>query len=186
MNRWQLCFNRSVKRRLVGDCKAALSQVTADTGSWRTRHLRIRSAKLRECIQSADSVWSAEHCDGAKLVSDGLTKPLQYGAFTRFVSLLQMRDTTEVDAAIPISPSVKQLSVKECNDSSKPRTIAILCAVGVLLLSQQFWLLGVLILLVGHHLRMSNQSVNEDKEKKEQDRKKMSDEKTAKHPKEPL
>lgn len=83
-------FGYQVRRKLIGDCKSALSQLTVDTGSWRTRHLRIRSAELRECVQSGDGTWSAEHCAGERLVADGLTKLLQGAAFDRFVMLLGM------------------------------------------------------------------------------------------------
>lgn len=54
-----------VRSILKGDCTAAISQLTLDTGSWRTRHLRLRSAKLRECIQDPIQRWTVEHCDGA-------------------------------------------------------------------------------------------------------------------------
>ena len=41
-----------VKMHMQGESKSGTSQLTADTGAWRTRHLRLRSAKLREVIQS--------------------------------------------------------------------------------------------------------------------------------------
>ena len=40
---------------LYGDNRAALTQCNADTGSWRTRHLRLRAAKLREILASPES-----------------------------------------------------------------------------------------------------------------------------------
>jgi len=43
-----------VKKHMKGDSKSGISQLTADTGAWRTRHLRLRSAKLggdtRSCL----------------------------------------------------------------------------------------------------------------------------------------
>ena len=55
-----------VKKDMQGESKSGISQLTADTGAWRTLHLRLRSAKLREVIQSPDEpgrcrtalVWS--------------------------------------------------------------------------------------------------------------------------------
>ena len=47
---------------LQGDNKAALSLCTADTGSWRTRHLRVRAAKLREVLADPSQGWMATHC----------------------------------------------------------------------------------------------------------------------------
>ena len=40
-----------VKKHMQGDSKSGISQLTADTGAWRTRH-------LREVIQSPDEPWS--------------------------------------------------------------------------------------------------------------------------------
>ena len=69
---------------LYGDNKAALAQCNHDTGPWRTRHLRLRSAKLREALHQEDAKWQAKHMSGAELVADGLTKPLQGQGFQRF------------------------------------------------------------------------------------------------------
>ena len=79
------------KKRLLGDCKAALAQLLGDTGPWRTRHLRLRSAKLREALRGDDAEWSAEHQPGSQLVADGLTKALLGQAFQRFVGMLGLK-----------------------------------------------------------------------------------------------
>ena len=80
-------------KKLVGDCKAALSQITQETGPWRTRHLRLRAAKLREAVKQGD--WAIAHRPGAQLVADGGTKPLQGVAFRQFVQRLGMEDVAE-------------------------------------------------------------------------------------------
>ena len=54
-------FNVQVERKLKGDCKAVLAQILGDTGPWRTRHLRLRSAKLREALKETDGQWTATH-----------------------------------------------------------------------------------------------------------------------------
>ena len=53
-------FEISVKKSLVGDCKAALAHLLGDTGPWRTRHLRLRSLKLREALNLQNGQLSAE------------------------------------------------------------------------------------------------------------------------------
>eukprot|EP00435_Cladocopium_sp_Y103_P029229 s2739_g7.t1 len=89
----------SVKRHLSGDSKSGISQLTGDTGVWRTRHLRLRSAKLREVIQDPTEPWSVDHCSGLDLGADGLTKPLQGQAFTRFLDLINMSDDEDARVA---------------------------------------------------------------------------------------
>ena len=51
-------FEMPVKKSLIGDCKAALAQLLGDTGPWRTRHLRLRSSKLREALRDESPVDS--------------------------------------------------------------------------------------------------------------------------------
>ena len=80
-------------KKLVGDCKAALSQITQETGPWRTRHLRLRAAGLRDAVKQGD--WSIAHLPGAQLVADGGTKPLQGVAFREFVQRLGMEDVAK-------------------------------------------------------------------------------------------
>ena len=97
-----------VNRKLQGDCKAALAQILGDTGPWRTRHLRLRSAKLREALREPTMKWSAEHKNGCDLSADGLTKALQGRAFEKFVSQLRMESCTD---HFQPSPQVAKFSV---------------------------------------------------------------------------
>ena len=92
------CFDLKVARRLIGDSKSGLVQLTGEVGSWRTRHLRLRSAKLRELIQHGVDGWHAVHRDGKELAADGMTKPLAGQAFVRFRSMLFMKDCDKKDA----------------------------------------------------------------------------------------
>ena len=92
------CFDMKVARRLIGDSKSGLVQLTGEVGSWRTRHLRLRSAKLRELIQHGVDGWHAVHRDGKELAADGMTKPLAGQAFVRFRSMLFMKDCDKKDA----------------------------------------------------------------------------------------
>ena len=88
-------FDYDVVKKILGDSKAGISQLANEGGSWRTRHLRIRSAKLRELIQQPGTSWLIRHCDGELLVSDGLTKALQGQKFGNYVKLLGMVDQVD-------------------------------------------------------------------------------------------
>lgn len=151
-------FSFDVQRKLIGDCKSALAQLTQDTGSWRTRHLRIRSAKLRESIQDPAGQWSAEHCEGSKLVADGLTKPLQGGAFTRFVELLGMSRESSF-------PSLKKISKSEDVAFPHEKSCNLLVAGAALMQSSQ-WVVGALLIAVGSVMLWK------DEQKKSKDRNK--------------
>ena len=84
---------KDIAKVLLCDSKSGLQLMTTETGSWRTRHLRIRHAKLREAIQEGEQpVWKARHVPGAGLVADGLTKALQGLRFMEFVRGLKMFD----------------------------------------------------------------------------------------------
>ena len=69
---------------LYGDNRAAISLATAETGPWRTRHLRLRASKLREILREAGASWAMQHLEGSELVADGLTKALLGGAFLKY------------------------------------------------------------------------------------------------------
>ena len=77
-------------KHLEGDCKAALAQITSDATAWRTRHLRLRSSRLREAFLENKEEWKAHHVAGAELASDGCTKALLGQAFRRHRDQLGM------------------------------------------------------------------------------------------------
>ena len=74
-----------INKTLNFDSKSALHLCTNDTGSWRTRHLRIRYARLQEAFQDELTRWSARHVSGLVLPADGATKPLQGQKMDNFV-----------------------------------------------------------------------------------------------------
>ena len=117
------CFDLKVARRLIGDSKSGLVQLTGEVGSWRTRHLRLRSAKLRELIQHGVDGWHAVHRDGKELAADGMTKPLAGQAFVRFRSMLFMKDCDKKDAEENTTciPAVKTCS--QVNSSTSLRDL---------------------------------------------------------------
>ena len=70
------------QKRIYGDNVAAIALASNGSGSWRTRHLRIRAASLRWALE--DGGWSLTHLSGKQLVADGMTKALNGQAFERF------------------------------------------------------------------------------------------------------
>ena len=106
------CFNHKVARRLIGDSKSGLVQLTGEVGSWRTRHLRLRSAKLRELIQNGVDGWHAVHRDGKDLAADGMTKPLIGQAFYKFRDMIYMKNCQEDEAEEDVEPSFKVAGVR--------------------------------------------------------------------------
>ncbi|CAE7864522.1 GIP, partial [Symbiodinium microadriaticum] len=61
-------------RELRVDNSAAITLASEEGGSWRTRHLKVRAASLRQRIQ--DGWATITHCPGEWQLADGLTKIL--------------------------------------------------------------------------------------------------------------
>ena len=91
---YEMGFNPTVV--MYGDNKAAISLATLETGSWRTRHLRIRAGKLRQTLRVGTAPtrgpWQLRHMSGTELVADGLTKALGRQAFMEFVRRTKMSE----------------------------------------------------------------------------------------------
>ena len=116
-------------RCLYGDNQAAITLCKCENGAWRTRHLRLRAAKLREMVQGESSLWEAHHLRGCWLPADELTKALMGQSFVNFVSLLRMKKSEAGD----VKPAVKSLQGVDQESSSSPRWSILLGAVGSLL-----------------------------------------------------
>eukprot|EP00435_Cladocopium_sp_Y103_P040980 s704_g11.t1 len=74
--------------RMFSDSTAGISIALGTTGSWRTRHLRIRAQGLHEAIERGET--TLEHQPGKSLVADGMTKQLQGGPLKNFVEALKL------------------------------------------------------------------------------------------------
>lgn len=71
---------------MYGDNSASISMVTGNSGSsWRTRHLRIRAAGVRQHLEARG--WLLRHLRGTELVADGMTKQLQGQSWDRFLKI---------------------------------------------------------------------------------------------------
>ena len=86
--------NNSPERVLYGDNTAAtgMAHRTA-TSTWRTRHLRVRAAFLKEALdgEAPGGLWKLLHLRGMELVADGLTKPLSGQALYKFLDDLRIK-----------------------------------------------------------------------------------------------
>ena len=71
------------------DSTSAVSIITGESGSWRTRHLRKRAFTLRTKILEGD--WAMKHCPGAELAADLGTKVLSADRFENLKEKLGMR-----------------------------------------------------------------------------------------------
>ena len=125
-----------VRRHLHGDNKAALSVCSQQVGAWRTRHLRIRSSRLREVLQDETSGWKAFHLRGTALPPDGLTKGLQGQAF--------MANLKERDQPVCLKKVVVNQSGRE---NPFHKAAAVLAGVGAVLMQQQHCIVGSLVIL---------------------------------------
>ena len=66
----------SFEKVIYGDNSSALSILMNPDGGWRTRHLRLRSACLRELLRKDPQSWKVRHQKGTDLPADMLTKPI--------------------------------------------------------------------------------------------------------------
>ena len=146
-------FNVGPRFNLYGDSKSALALSTGEGGPWRTRHLRLRAAKLRETLRTSregrdgcdQPKWSARHLPGVKLVADGLTKALSGRAFISFRSRLHMVDT-KVEKNEKVSINKVTLEGKSDVDAAWWSKVA---AVGALLVQLgKEWTIGIGALLL--------------------------------------
>ena len=63
--RWLSCLRDYMVGVIYNDNIAALSIATGRSGSWRTRHLRIRANALTEAVEKKE--WMLWHLDGGYL-----------------------------------------------------------------------------------------------------------------------
>ena len=96
----------ATSKQLYGDSKSGIAVIASECGPWRTRHLRLRSSKLRELVQDPQQPWSIRHLPGQLLVADGLTKVLQYQSFEKFRGQLRMQAMTSPE--MEMNPVVKK------------------------------------------------------------------------------
>ena len=63
-----------VESRLYCDNAAAIQLCVLEAGSWRTKHLRLRGAVIRQDLEGG--LWKLTHLDGVFMPADLGTKPV--------------------------------------------------------------------------------------------------------------
>ena len=77
------------------DSQAAEAILTCDGGSWRTRHLRLRSSFARQSISRGD--WLIQHVAGESMIADLGTKALSAPRLEKLKNLMSMGSLKEVE-----------------------------------------------------------------------------------------
>ena len=94
------------KKMLLSDNAAAVAIATDVTGSWRTRHLRLRSFHLRWRIRAGD--WEIRHCPGQQMFADLGTKPLGPARIKELCGLWDLKAMREESEAVRLNKTVVQ------------------------------------------------------------------------------
>lgn len=81
---------RELEKIIYGDNVAAIGASHGSTAaSWRTKHLRIRAAVIKDALNADTNMpegpWKLIHLKGVELVADGGTKALLGQSFERFI-----------------------------------------------------------------------------------------------------
>ena len=79
---------KSGEKRLYSDSSAAIAIINGSSGSWRTRHLRMRAHALSGSVKEKEIIL--QHFPGKFLVADGFTKQLAASLFRRFKENLRI------------------------------------------------------------------------------------------------
>ena len=154
---------------LYGDNRSAISLATAESGPWRTRHLRLRASRLRDDLRTDQpdrpAIWSARHLPGELLVADGFTKALSGTAFVRFVQRLGLEGQNGV-AMKKAYGSVNEMTEKVSIWSEK--ALMMLVQIGTLLhgvQSRTLTIVGQVLIAVGSWcLAMKKEKVSSNSE----------------------
>lgn len=115
----EICEELETVNVIYNDNMAALAISNGTSGSWRTRHLRIRANALAEALENRE--WLLRHLDGRFLVADELTKALQGVLHDRFIHGLHLRGERAVSGA---EVQVKSMSLGGGEKAKKALTPA--------------------------------------------------------------
>ena len=132
----------ATSKQLYGDSKSGIAVIASECGPWRTRHLRLRSSKLRELAQNPDQPWTIRHMPGQMLIADGFTKVLVYQAFEKLKGQLRMQPMQDQE-----KPLMNKVEIKK-EENQPSLAMKLLAAVGGVLCGGSFLQLGALLVLV--------------------------------------
>ena len=104
-----LCQHQKIQCRanLYTDNSAALQLCTLDSGSWGTRHLRLRGNMIRQALDTGE--WGASHLEGVYMPADIGTKPVGPTRFDDLVGLLGLHCPHMEPRTQPPNPKVAAL-----------------------------------------------------------------------------
>ena len=97
-----------VTKTAYTDSQAAEAILTCDGGSWRARHLRLRSAFARQSIAKGE--WALQHVPGDQMLADLGTKALNAPRLEKLKELMSMGTIKEEE---------KEDEIKERKDEEK-------------------------------------------------------------------
>ena len=97
-------FAISSHAALYTDNRAALQLCTLDSGSWRTRHLRLRGHMIREAVERGH--WTAAHLEGVYMPADIGTKPLGVARFEDLLRVIGLHNPRLPSPSQPPNPKV--------------------------------------------------------------------------------
>ena len=95
---------RDVICHLYCDNSAAVQLCTLESGSWRTRHLRLRGAVIRQDLEN--DAWSLAHLDGVYMPADLGTKPVGPARLEDLVKVCDLWAPHLEQSSDPPRPSV--------------------------------------------------------------------------------
>ena len=99
----------TTKIRKIGWCdsRAALGILENEGGNWRTRHLRFRSAYVRQLVLSGE--WLACHIPGSSMIADLGTKALSSVKIHQLRMALGMQNPPKVSSEVEKEELMEQL-----------------------------------------------------------------------------
>ena len=107
---------RGQRLQLYSDSTAALA-IANGSGSWRTRHLRLRSAWVAELIENQDI--TIHHCIGEVQPADLLTKALASQRMKALSTLINLREAGDVEEEAGDSNSSNSTGSSRANAPNK-------------------------------------------------------------------
>ena len=100
-----------IDSRLYCDNAAAIQLCVLEAGSWRTRHLRLRGAVVRQDLESGS--WRLTHLDGVFMPADIGTKPVGPSRLTDLIKVCDLWAPHLADSSEPPRPQVASLNSRQ-------------------------------------------------------------------------
>ena len=109
---------------MYGDNSASIGMVSgSSSASWRTRHLRIRAACLRQSLEAKG--WLLRHLRGTELVADGMTKQLSGQPWERFLEDLGgVRGAVSTTSTTSTTSTGTSSSIRNLEQITGEKTVA--------------------------------------------------------------